>query len=81
MSSRLFRVLNKPSTINTEHFHGQSPSRYVKKYRFWKNCDSAEKGLKGPYLEKPEMASYLARCPNLCTNCLGWMPFLPFSDF
>jgi len=70
MSSRLFRVLNKPSTINTEHFHGQSPSRYVKKYRFWKNCDSAEKGLKGPYLEKPEMASYLARCPNLCTNCL-----------
>jgi len=21
------------------------------------------------------MASYLARCPNPCTNCLGWMPF------
>jgi len=37
---------------------------------FGKYCDSAEKGLKGPYLARPLMASYLARCPNPCTNCL-----------
>ena len=42
---------------------------------FGKNCNSAEKGLKGPYLAKHLMASYLARCPNPCTNCLEWMPF------
>jgi len=31
---------------------------------FGKNCDSAEKGLKGPYLAKPLMASYLPGVPT-----------------
>jgi len=60
--------------LTTEHFILHYP-RYVKKLSFWKNCDSAEKGLKRALLKKTLMASYLAKCPNPCTNCLGWMPF------
>jgi len=37
-------VLNKPSTINTEHFHGQSRSRYVKNTDFGKIAIQQKKG-------------------------------------
>jgi len=69
LSDNLQYQLIKYHNIPTGHFILHYP-RYVKKWSFWKNCDSAEKGLKGPYLRKTLMATYLAKYPNPCTN---WM--------
>jgi len=41
----------------------------------------SRKRVKGPYLEKPEMASYLARCPNPVLTVKDGCHFLPFNDF
>jgi len=35
----------------------------------------SRKEVKRALFKKTLMASYLAKCPNPCTNCLGWMPF------
>jgi len=51
LSDNLQYQLIKYHNIPTGHFILHYP-RYVKKLSFWKNCDSAEKGLKRALLKK-----------------------------